>query len=73
MKLAEKTLELTLCHQLGATLFPWPAWPALAALVGAAVYVAVTAVAIAAQQAIVEWGKAGADANINAAIQTPPT
>src|ERR1700686_3423585 len=28
MKLAEKTLELTLCHQLGATLFPWPAWPA---------------------------------------------
>lgn len=38
-------------------------WPALAALVGAAVYVAVTAVAIAAQQAIVEWGKTGADAN----------
>jgi hypothetical protein len=27
MRLAEKTLELTLCHQIGATLFPWPPWP----------------------------------------------
>lgn len=27
MRLAEKTLELTLCHQIGATLFQWPPWP----------------------------------------------
>jgi hypothetical protein len=39
-----------------------PSWPAIAALAGAVGYVAVTAVGIAAQQAIVEWGKAGADA-----------
>jgi hypothetical protein len=37
-------------------------WPALAGLVGAIAFVAVTAVGIAAQQAMVEWGKAGADA-----------
>jgi hypothetical protein len=37
-------------------------WPALAAMAGATVYVAVTSVEIATQQAIVEWGKAGADA-----------
>lgn len=37
-------------------------WPAIAALIGATVYVAVGAVEIGAQQAMVEWGKAGADA-----------
>jgi hypothetical protein len=37
-------------------------WPALAGLVGAIAFVAVTALGIAAQQAMVEWGKAGADA-----------
>jgi hypothetical protein len=39
-----------------------PSWPAIAALAGAVAYVAVTAIGIAAQQAIVEWSKAGADA-----------
>jgi hypothetical protein len=37
-------------------------WPALAGLVGAIAFVAVTALGIAAQQAMVEWGKAGVDA-----------
>jgi hypothetical protein len=37
-------------------------WPALSALVGAVAFVAVTALGISAQQAMVEWGKAGADA-----------
>lgn len=37
-------------------------WPALAALAGAVVYVGVTALGITAQQAMVEWGKAGANA-----------
>jgi hypothetical protein len=37
-------------------------WAALAGLVGAVAFVAVTALGIAAQQAMVEWGKAGADA-----------
>jgi hypothetical protein len=37
-------------------------WPALAALTGAIAYVAFAGIGIASQQAMVEWGKAGADA-----------
>jgi len=52
---------LAYCWDVESALFT-DSWPAIAALIGATVYVAVGAVEIGAQQAMVEWGKAGADA-----------